>query len=1038
MLLILGTLAGFSLPIAQYPQISPPTIDVSTTYVGANASVVNETVAQIIEKEVNGTQGMDYMSSHSSSTGQYSLSVVFTLDTDADMDSVKTQNNVSIATASLPTDVQTYGVTTKKSSPDMVLVGSLSSPDGTYSEEYLKNYADIYFIDQIKRVKGVGDVSVYGPDYAMRIWLNPDRMAELGITVSDVQRAITEQNIQAPAGTVGSMPAPASQEKQYTGKVEGRLATVEDFEDVIVRSAENGSFLRLKDIARIETGPRTNDVKAETDGSTSIMFGINMTNDANAMDVVKAVKKIINDSSIYFPPGLVYTEIVDNTDFITASLTEVAHTFFEALALVAIIVYIFLQNWRSTLIPMIAVPVSLVATFGAFLLLGFTINTLTLFAMVLAIGLVVDDAIVVIENVERNMDERHIGPVEATEIAMDEVQGPVVAIAFVLAAVFVPVAFLGGMMGVLYRQFALTIAVSMALSAFIALTLTPALCGLMLKPKKEGETVGRGPIAKFFNWFNKWYENTLERYTHGVDFIVHHAKLAIIILAVIVVFMSFLSKLVPTTFVPDEDQGYFVASLSLPEGTSLNRTNESMERFGAALRQAKGIEHVMTVSGVDIMSNALKSNSGLVYVRLKDWSERKSKDLSVNAKIGEAFGIGAQVTPEASVIAFNPPSLPGLGMVGGFSMQLMDMTGHTDAELKEISQNIVKAANARPELRGVYTTFNVNSPIYDFEVDREKVKNLGVQLSDVFTALQVNFGGYEVNDFNRFGRSYRVIMQSDTTYRKEAEASKFVFVKSNTGSLVPLDTVLKPKVNTNAAVITRFNAVRNINIQGNPADGYSSGQAIAAMEDVVKTTAPAGFNVDWSGQSREEKTSGSKTGQVLAMSLVFVFLCLAALYESWSVPFAVLLTVPTGVFGAFLCEYVFNQYNSLYMQIGIIMIIGLAAKNAILIVEFAKGFVDKGEDPIKAAIDAAKLRLRPILMTSFAFIIGCLPLAIASGAGAAARNNMGIAVCGGLTFATAFGIFLIPAFFVIVEKVAAMIKGKKDKIEKDVAPSAEA
>lgn len=1020
-LVIVGTLAAFSLPVAQYPQISPPTVSVSTTYTGANANVINETVAQVIEQQVNGTQGVDYMSSSSDDSGKYSLSVVFTLGTDGDMDSVKVQNNVAIANASLPADVQTRGVTTKKASSDMALIGSIYSPNGTYSREFLKNYVDIYIMDKIKRVPGVGDVNIFGPDYSMRVWLNPDRLAELGLTVSDVTSAVKEQNIQAPAGTVGMMPAPDTQEKQYTGKVAGRLVTAEDFGNVIVRSGANGSFVRLKDIARIEEGARTNSVESNTDGKVGIGFGIMLTNDANAMDTVSGVKKVIEEAKRDFPPDMEYVEINDTTDFIKASIFEVAETFFEALLLVMVIVFVFLQSWRATVIPMLAVPVSLIATFGSFLILGFSINTLTLFAMVLAIGLVVDDAIVVIENVERNMSERNLDPKTATEIAMDEVQGPVVAIAIVLAAVFVPVAFLGGMMGVLYRQFALTIAVSVMLSAFVALTLTPALCATMLKPHQENEKKGR--IDKFFDSFNVWFENITKRYLGGVSWLTGNIKLAVLSLVILTVLAGALFKVVPSTFVPDEDQGFVIASLQLPEGASLNQTGKSMMKLNSVIAENPGVRNVMAITGYDVLTSAAKSNAGTLFIGYDDWSKRKTAETQIKAAIGRIFGEGAQVTPEASVIAFIPPALPGLGMVGGFNLQLQDMSGHTDEELDVIVKEIVAAANQRPELQGVYSTFKINSLVYQFDVDREKVKNLGVQLSDVFTALQVNFGGYEVNDFNRFGRTYKVVMQSDTTYRNEAEAAKFVFVKSNTGTLVPLDTLLKPRVTTGTSVISRFNAARAVAIQGSPAPGYSSGQAMNAIEEVVREKAPAGFNIDWSGQSREEKSSGSKTVQVLAMALIFVFLCLAALYESWSVPFAVLLTVPTGIFGALLSEYVMNQQNSIYMQIGIITIIGLAAKNAILIVEFAKARTDKGMDPIKAAVEAAGLRLRPIIMTSLAFIIGCLPLAVASGAGAAARNNMGIAVVGGMIFATALGVFLIPIFFVIVEIISAKVSG---------------
>jgi len=1024
MIVIIGVISGVSLPIAQYPQISPPSISVSTTYTGANASVVNQTVAQIIEQQVNGTDNMDYMSSTSNDNGSYSLSVVFKLGTDGDMDSVKVQNNVAIANASLPSDVKTVGVTTKKASSDMALMVSLYSPNSTYNSVFMKNYADIYLIDKIKRVKGVGDVNIFGSDYSMRVWLNPDKLAELGLTVGDVTDAVKEQNVQAPAGTIGQMPAPKNQEFQYTGKVQGRLTTVEDFENVIIKAESNGSFVRLKDIARVETGAKTNNTVVQANGQPAVGFGVQLTNDANAMQTVSAVQQVIKEASVDFPPDLEYKEVVDNTLYIRESIKEVSTTFAEAMLLVVLIVFLFLQNWRATLIPVLAIPVSLIGTFGAFVVLGFSINTLTLFALVLAIGLVVDDAIVVIENVEHHMRYSGLDPKEATKRAMDEVSGPVVAIAFVLAAVFVPVAFLGGIMGVLYKQFALTIAVSMALSAFVALTLTPALCAMLLKP--HDPNAHKGILGRFFDKFNDWFDRTNKGYVRVVTTLIGKAKYCVILLLIIVGLVGFLYKVLPSTFVPDEDQGFFITSLTLPEGTSLNRTQDVMNRLADDLKKNPGVQNVMAITGYDILSGGAKSNGGTFFIGLEPWSNRTSAETQINAEVGRVFGQGAMY-PEASIIAFNTPSLPGLGMVGGFTMQLQDMSGHTDEELNTITQNIVKAVNQRPEVKGVYSTYKINSPGYEFDIDREKVKNLGVDISDVFTALQVNFGGYQVNDFNQFGRTYKVVLQADTKYRNEADTAKFIFVKSSSGTMVPLDTLLKPKLETAPSIISRFNAARSVTIQGNVGDGYSSGQAIAVMEEITKQQVPTGFNIEWSGQSREEKTSSNATMQVLALALIFVFLCLAALYESWSVPYAVLLTVPTGVFGALLAEYAMNLQNSVYMQIGVIMIIGLAAKNAILIVEFAKVRVDKGMDPVKAAIEAAGLRLRPIIMTSFAFIIGCLPLAIATGAGAGARNSMGVAVVGGMVFATAFGVFLIPVLFVVVEKITAKISPIKKK-----------
>ena len=1038
---LVGLLAAIQLPIAQYPQIAPPTISVSTTYTGANAGVVNETIAQVIEQQVNGTDGMDYMSSNSDDTGRYSLQVVFEVGTDGDMDSVKVQNNVAIANASLPSDVQRQGVTTRKASNEMALFLSMYSPTGEYDRAFMKNYADIYLMDEIKRVDGVGDVQIFGSDYSMRIWLNPDKLAEYDLTVSDVSAAINEQNLQAAAGTIGSMPLAQGQEKQFTGKVQGRLTEIEQFENIILKANDDGTFVYMKDVARIEPGQRQNNIVAKFNGYPAVGFGIQLTSDANAMTTVRGVQDIIERQRPNLPPNLFISEIFDSTDYIRASINEVAHTFIEALALVVLVIFIFLQSWRATLIPLLAVPVSLIGTFAAFIVLGFSINTLTLFAMVLAIGLVVDDAIVVIENVEHHM-ESGLTPIDATERAMDEVQGPVVAIAFVLAAVFVPVAFLGGMMGVLYRQFALTIAISMGLSAFVALTLTPALCAMILKPKDPNKK--QGLFDKFFNAFNNWFDRTKNSYVNIVAAFIKRSKLAIVFLLIIVGVTGMIYQRLPSTFVPEEDQGYFFTSINLPEGTSMNHTVATIDKLGGAvMKEMPGLKNCMMITGFDILSFGAKPSAGIIVCGLEDWTKR-GKDASVNACIGTMFRLGAMTVPEAQVIAFNPPALPGLGNVGGWSMQLQDMAGHTDTELDDLTKRIVAKANQRPEMQGVRTTFNIASPTVEYEIDREKVKLLGVQLSDVFTALQVNFGGMQVNDFNKFGRTYKVMLQSDVLYRSEADCARFVFVKGSGGQMVPLMSLITPKLSTGPTQISRFNAARAVTIQGNAGQGYSSGQAMAAIEEIVNEEAGVGFNIEWSGQSREEKKAASSTGQVLALALVFVFLMLAALYESWSVPYAVLLSVPTGLFGAVFSEYFLAWFeaflnngqqnaglqDSVYFQIGVITIIGLAAKNAILIVEFAKVRVDRGMPPVKAAIEAAGLRLRPILMTSFAFIIGCLPLAVATGAGSAARNGMGVCVVGGLLFATMLGIFVIPVLFVITEWVAKKLGFMKQEKQK--------
>ncbi|MHC1760912.1 MAG: efflux RND transporter permease subunit [Negativicutes bacterium] len=1016
LIVLIGTIAGFNLPIAQYPQIQPPTVSVAATYTGANSDVVNQTVAQVLEEQINGVQGMNYMSSYSDDSGAYRLEVVFNLGIDGDIAAVKVQNSVAQANASLPAEVIATGVTTSKSSSDMALMWSFFSPKGTYDSMFLTNYIKVYLSDAIKRVNGVGGVMIMGPEFSRRIWINPDRMAELGLTVSEVITAVKEQNVQAAAGTIGAMPVPKKQEFQYTGKVRGRLESIADFENIIVKAQSNGSFIYLKDIARIENGGKDLSQDSKQNGANAVAVGIQLTSDANAMDTISGVKKVIAAAVEDFPPDMKYASIFDNTDFIAESMTEVVKTLFEAMFLVMVIVFLFLQSWRATLIPMLAVPVSLIGTFGAFTILGFSINTLTLFAMVLAIGLVVDDAIVVVEAVEHHIRYSKLTPKEATKLAMAEVSGPVVAIAFVLAAVFIPVAFIGGMVGVLYRQFALTIAVSMALSAFVALSLTPALCSMLLKPYEEQTK------ESFFGKFNDWFDRTISAYSDRVKLLISKAKYCCIFLLVIIIGMVGLYKIVPTTFIPDEDQGYYAASISLPEGASMNRTQAVADRLAEEIRQQPGVNQVMTVSGFDIMSMGSKSNAATLFVGLEPWSKRKDAATQIDSIIGRAQA-QSELFPEASIMAFNTPALPGLGMVGGFTMVLQDISGHSKEELDAVTKKFVMAANQCPEVTAVYSTYKSDTPGYEFEIDRAKVKNLGIALTDVFTALQVNFGGLQVNDFNMFGRTYKAIMQADTMFRNEADMTRFIYVRSSNGSMIPLDTLLTPKMTTAPSVISRFNAARSIQINGSVGAGYSSGQALAAMEKLAKEIAPSGFNVEWSGQSREEKKAGSTTMQILALALVFVFLCLAALYESWSVPYAVLLSVPTGIFGALLAQYVMGLQNSVYMQIGVIMLIGLAAKNAILIVEFAKVRVDEGMDPVKAAIDAARLRLRPILMTSFAFILGCLPLALASGAGAGARKAMGTAVVGGMLTTTALGIFLIPVSFVVVEKITAKLKG---------------
>ena len=1017
-----GGIAAFHLPIAQYPQITPPQVSVSTIYTGANADVVEKTVAQVIEQQVNGVAGMVAMSSTSDDTGRYSMNVKFELGQNPDMVTMYTQNRVVQANAGLPQEVQLSGVTTRKVSPDTALYFSLTSPQGEYDSVFLKNYGSINIIDDIRRVKGVGDVGEYGSDFGMRIWLKPDKLAQMKVTAADITNAIKEQNVQAPAGTIGQLPSLAQQEFQYTASVQGRLVTAEQFKNIIIRSQPDGSALKLGDVATVELGARDNTFKANYNGQDSATFAIQLTTEANALETVAEVRQVIEEAAQRFPPGMEYKILTDNTKYIRESLSKVFRTFVEALILVMIIVYIFLQNWRATLIPMLAIPVSLIGTFAAFVLLGFSINTLTLFAMVLAIGLVVDDAIIVVEAVEHHMRHSGLSPKDATVRAMGEVSGPVIAIAFVLASVFIPVAFFSGTTGVLYKQFALTIAVSMALSAIVALSLTPALCTLLLQPY-DGQRQ-RSVIGRFFAWFNNWFERVTERYSNGVRHSIRWAKLCLAGLAVICVLCVGLLRVIPSTFVPTEDQGFLVSVITLPEASNMNRTRAVAQDVGKIFGSLPGVEANGSVSGLDILAMGQKPNSALVIAALKPWSERTTPDTQLKSIIGQAMGQLSAI-PEATVFAFTPPSLPGIGAVGGLTFMIQDRGDAPLDEINAVSQQFIAAVRQRPEISMAQSSFKANTPTYRYEVDREKAKALGVPVQDIFTALQTFLGGVPVNDFNRFGRTYKVILQAEPEFRADADATRFFYVRNASGEMVPLNTLVKPVLTTGQSLIKRFNGYPAMQINASTAPGYSSGQAMQAMEEVAAQVLPKTFTYEWADLSREEKLSGGQTPVIFGFGLLFVFLCLAALYESWNIPFAVLLSVPTGFLGSLLFQYARGLENSIYMQIGLVMLIGLAAKNAILIVEWAKVRRDNGMDPVEAAVEAAKLRLRPILMTSLAFILGCIPLAISTGAGAAARTALGTTVVGGMILATGLGIFLVPVLFVVIEYAAAKLKSRK-------------
>lgn len=1008
-----GLIAMYNLPIGQYPQITPPQINVSASYNGANAQTVEQSIAQVIETQVNGVEDAVAMQSTSTDNGSYTLTVKFELGKNGDMAAMQTQNQVGWANAQLPSDVLNAGVVTKKQAPDTVMFFTLFSPNDSYDRAFLANYGNINIVDALKRVNGVGNVNVYGSDFAMRIWLQPEKMAQLGITTSDISNAIQAQNVQAPAGTLGQRPIGPDQDFQYTVNVQGRLLKPDEFGNIIIRDQSKGSIVRIKDVARVELASKDYSFSSDLNGKESVAFAIQLTPDANALTTVADCRKVIEEAAQKFPQDMQYKVVVDNTRFVKESLHEVLITFVEALILVMIIVFLFLQSWRATLIPLLAVPVSLIGTFATFLVLGFTINTLTLFAMVLAIGLVVDDAIVVVEAVEHHMRYSGMSPRDATIQAMRDVSGPVVAIAAVLASVFIPVAFSGGTVGVLYKQFALTIAVSMGLSALVALSLTPALCSMLLKP--AGSEQYKGIMGRFFTSFNERFDRMLDGYSAKVQNLIRRSGICLVGLLILLIFAGSLFHILPSSFVPSEDQGFFFSSITLPEAASPDRTRKVANDIAAAVRTMPGVEDTMVITGYDILAGAPKSNAALMVTGLKPWADRKTVATSVDSLIGQTFKKTANI-PEAKVISLNVPTLPGIGAVGGVTMMIQDTGGGSIAEMDEVSKNFVAAAHKHPELAMVNSSFQADTPNYKFNVDREKAEELGVPITDVYNALGTFLGGLQVNDFNAFGRVYKVIMQAEPQYRANVDSTRYLFVRNSSGAMVPLDTLITPQESSGPTALKRFNGFRAIQINASPAQGYSSGQAMAALEEVSKETLPSSYKYEWADQSREEKISGGRAPIIFGFALIFVFLCLAALYESWRIPFAVLFSVPTGLFGSMLLTYARHLDVNVYMQIGLVMLIGLAAKNAILIVEFAKVRVDEGMDPVEAAVTAAKIRLRPILMTSFAFILGCIPLAIAEGAGSAARIAMGTAVVGGMTTATMFGIFIVPVLFVVIEK----------------------
>lgn len=1012
-IMLVGGISAYNLPIAQYPQISNPRVVVSTNYVGANAEVVEQSVAQVIEKKVNGVDNMIDMRSTSDNNGNYTLEVMFDLATDPDMAAVKVQNRVAQANASLPSSVTAYGITTDKRSAETIMYFALFSPNNTYDSLFLKTYGSTHFVDDLKRVSGVSDVSEYGPEFAMRIWLNPQKMAQLGVTATDISSAIQSQNIQAPVGSFGARPNQESQEFEYSARAQGRLATPEEFGNIII-SNKNGATLRLKDVAVVNYGARDDSVIGKFNGQNAVIYPISLNTDANSLESVAKVKEVLAEAEKNFPPDMKLEVIQDNTDYIRESLSEVVSTLIETLVLVVLITWIFLQNWRATLVPTLAIPVSLIGTFISFIVLGFTINTLTLFALVLAIGIVVDDAIVVVEAVEHNIDDLGMDPKEATYRAMQEVSGAIVATAFVLLAVFLPVSFLSGTTGVLYKQFALAITVSLTISAVVAMSLSPAVCAMVLKPRKESDA--HSLLGRFFGKFNYYLEKITGKYVNQVKNVLVHFKAIMCSLLIMCVCIVGLFKVIPSGYVPDEDQNFAMSSVALPESASSNRSLTTIGNIAAEAKKIPGVKNVMQVVGIDILSSARKSSAGLVGVVAEDISQRQTPQLGIKSIVGQIFGIGAR-TPEANVMAFPAATLPGMSSTGSLSLYVMNMTGATSDQLNADVGQLLGEINKLPEIGVAYTTFSNATPGYQFEIDRDKAESLNVPVASVFTTLQAFLGGSEINDFNKFGQTWKVIMQAQSQYRTGTKDLGLLYVRSNTGAMVPLNTLVKEKEIPTTPAVTRFNGLTAAKIAGSPAAGYSSGQAMSAIENVLAEKLPEGYTYEWVDQSREEAAAGNSSLIVFAISLIFVFLCLSALYESWSLPLGIILAVPSAVFGCVLLQYLRGLQADIYMQIGMIVLIGLSAKNSILIVEYSKMNVDNGEAVLPAILGAVKARLRPILMTAFSTIVGAIPLGFATGAGAASRVSIGNAIMGGMLFSTLISIFLVPVLFLVIYKL---------------------